>query len=54
MDTPRPFTPRSEPLDEEPYGDYEGGELDAAARSRSMRNRMATMKESPVPWGDAP
>ncbi len=24
MDTPRPFTPRSEPLDEEPYGDDEG------------------------------
>jgi chromosome partitioning protein len=24
MDTPRPFTPRPEPLDEEPYGDDEG------------------------------
>lgn len=50
MDTPRPFTPRPEPLDhetngEEPYGDYEGGELDVAAEPVG-RHRL---KEVPEP-----
>jgi chromosome partitioning protein len=51
MDTPRPFTPRPEPLDEtngeDPYGDYEGGELDAAADSVGRR-RLKVPEPAPL------
>jgi chromosome partitioning protein len=45
MDTPRPFTPRPEPLDEEPYGDYEGGEFVAGPGGR---HRLKVPEPAPL------
>ena len=53
MNTPRPFTPRPEPLDhetngDEQYGDYEGGELDAAAADSAGRQHLKVPEPAPL------